>query len=73
MTKATLRKETISLGLAYRFRSSVYCHCGGRHGSAQGDMLLEELRAYILIQGQPGGDSPLQATKRRLSSALGGA
>ena len=35
MTKATLLKENISLGLAYSFRGSVHYHHGGMHGGWQ--------------------------------------
>jgi hypothetical protein len=52
MTKATLIKENISLGLAYSFRGSVCYHHVGKHGIIQADLLLEkELRVYILIYG----------------------
>ena len=47
MTKATLIKD-ISLGLAYRFRGSVHYHHGGKHGSVQAGMVLEELRVLHL-------------------------
>jgi hypothetical protein len=37
------------LGLAYRFRGSVHCHHGRKHGSVQGDMVMEkELRVLHL-------------------------
>lgn len=42
MTKATLLKDNISLALPYSFRSSVHYH-GGKHGSLQADLVLEEL------------------------------
>jgi hypothetical protein len=45
MTKSNFRKHNIYLGLAYRFRDSVHYHPGGKHGSIQEDMVLEELRA----------------------------
>jgi hypothetical protein len=49
MTKATLMKENISLGLASRFRGSVHYHHGGRHGGVQANMVLEkELRVLRL-------------------------
>jgi hypothetical protein len=35
MTKATLIKENISLGLAYRFRGLVHYHHGGECGVLQ--------------------------------------
>jgi hypothetical protein len=47
MTKATLIKN-ISLGLAYRFRSSVHYHQGRKQGSIQADVELEELRVLHL-------------------------
>ena len=50
MTKATLIKENISLGLACSFRGSVHYHHGGKRGSGQADMVLEkELRVLLLI------------------------
>jgi hypothetical protein len=36
------------LGLAYRFRGSVLYHHGGKYGSVQPDVVLEELRALHL-------------------------
>jgi hypothetical protein len=36
------------LGLAYRFKGSVYYNHGRKHGSIQADMGLEELRALHL-------------------------
>jgi len=49
MTKATLIKANISLGLAYGFRGSVHYHHGEKHGSVQADMVLEkELRVLHL-------------------------
>ena len=42
MTKTTLIKDNISLGLADSFRGSVYYHHGRKHGSIQTDMVLEE-------------------------------
>jgi hypothetical protein len=63
MTKATLIKENINLGLAYSFRGSVHCHPGRKHGSLQADIVPEkELRVL---------DLDLKAVRRRLSSALG--
>jgi hypothetical protein len=62
MTKATLIKENIELGLAYSFRGLVYyCH-GEKHGSIQADV-LEELRVLHLDL----------KVSRRLSSTLDGA
>jgi hypothetical protein len=34
--------------MAYRFRGSVQCHHGGKHGNVQADMGLEELRVLRL-------------------------
>ena len=48
MTKATLIKENISLGLAYSFRGSVHYHHGGKHGRGQIGMVQEELRVLHL-------------------------
>jgi hypothetical protein len=42
MAKTTLTKENIQLGLAYSFRGSVHHHHGGKHGSVQADIVLEE-------------------------------
>jgi len=51
--------------LAYSFRGSVYYHRdGGKHGSVQADLVLEEPRVLHL---------GLKAAGRRLSAALGGA
>jgi hypothetical protein len=60
MTKVTLIKEKMSLGMAYRFRSSVHYDHAGNHGSIQADMVLEEQR-------MPHHD--LKAARMRLSSA----
>ena len=49
MTKATLIKENISLGLAYSFRGlMVHYHHSGKHGSMQADMVLKAPRAIHL-------------------------
>jgi hypothetical protein len=42
MSKATLIKRNISLGLAYRFRGSIHYHHDEKHGSIQADMVLEK-------------------------------
>jgi hypothetical protein len=47
MTKATLIKENIELGLAYSFGGLVHYHHGGKHGSMQADMVLEELSSAV--------------------------
>jgi hypothetical protein len=57
VTKITLIKEDIQLELAYSFRRSVYYHNSGKHGSAQADMVLEELRALHLDPKAVTGDS----------------
>jgi hypothetical protein len=49
MTKATLVKDNILLGLSYTFRSSVHYHQGRKHGSIQAGMVLEELRVPQLV------------------------
>ena len=59
MTKATLTKENIYLGLADSFRGSVHYHHGGKRGGIQAGMVQEELRVLHL---------DLQASKRRPSS-----
>jgi hypothetical protein len=57
MTTATFIKETISLGLSYSFGGLVHYHHGGKHGSTQVGMVLEELRVLYLDP---------QATRKRL-------
>jgi hypothetical protein len=42
MTKATLKKENIQLGLAYSFRGPVCCYHGGKHSIMQANLMLEE-------------------------------
>jgi hypothetical protein len=49
MTKATLMKKTIYLGLTYRFKGSFYYYQGGKHGSIQAGMVLGKLRLLHLI------------------------
>ena len=44
-----------------------------QHGSMQEDMVLEDLRVLHLDTTQPEGDYILQAVRRRVFSALGGA
>jgi hypothetical protein len=61
MTKATLLKANIALGLAYSFRGSVHYHHGGKHGSRQADTVLEESRVLYLDP---------KAVRKSLSSAL---
>jgi hypothetical protein len=48
MTKATLIKENIQMGLAYRFRGSLHYHQGRKHGSIQAGMVQEELTVLHL-------------------------
>jgi hypothetical protein len=56
MTKATLIKENISLGLNYSFRDLVHYH-HEKHGSIQADMVLEkEMRALHLDPQAAEGD-----------------
>ena len=57
MTKATLIKENISLGLAYSFRDLVHYHHGGKHSGIPADMDVEkEPRFYILKRKAAEGD-----------------
>ena len=44
------------MGLAYSFRGSVRYHHGGKHGSLQADMVLEELRVLHLDPQAAEGD-----------------
>jgi hypothetical protein len=46
------------MGLVNRFRGSVHYHHGGKYGSIQADMVLEELRVLHHVP----------KTKRRLAS-----
>jgi hypothetical protein len=57
MTKATLIKENIELGLAHSCRGFVHYHHGRKQGSVQADMVLEkELRGLHLdLQAAEGG------------------
>ena len=49
MTKATLTKANISLGLAYSFRGSIHYHHGEKHSVGQADRVMEkELRVLYL-------------------------
>jgi hypothetical protein len=56
MTKATLIKENIELGLAYSFRGVVHYHQGGKHGSMQVDMVLEKKLRVLDLDPQATGD-----------------
>jgi hypothetical protein len=62
MTKPTLIKDNIYLGLPYSFRGSVHYHHGRKHGSVQAGMALEELRVLYLDP---------KAARKRVSYALG--
>ena len=74
MTKATLIKENILLGLAYSFRGSVHYYHGGKHGSVKADMvLLEELRVLNLDPKAARRRLCSAGTQERVSSSLGGA
>jgi hypothetical protein len=59
MIKATLIKDSIYLGLVYRFRGSVHYHQGGKPGSIQASM-AQELRVLYL---------DWKASRRRLLSS----
>jgi hypothetical protein len=48
MTKATLIKANILLGLAYSFRGLVHYHHGRKHGNVQTDMVMEWVRVLHL-------------------------
>ena len=48
MTKVTLIKANISLGLAHSFRALVHYHQGRKHGSVQADVALEDPRVLQL-------------------------
>jgi hypothetical protein len=50
------------LGLAFHFRGLVHYHYGGKYGSIQADLMLEQ--AIILHLGP-------KAARKKLSSALG--
>jgi hypothetical protein len=72
MTKTTLRKDNISLGLAYRFRDSVHYHHDRKHGSIQADMVLEEPRALHLDSKAAGIRlAPIGSWEEALPSTLG--
>jgi hypothetical protein len=60
MTKATLIKVTISLGLAYSFRGSVHYHQVEKHGSVQADILIYRQQKGIVFCRQPGRGSGSQ-------------
>ena len=71
MTKATLIKENIQLGLAYGFRGLVHYHRGRKHGSIQADMVLEVRRVLHLDPKAAEGDCLPQAARRRLEFYTG--
>jgi len=64
MAKATLVKDSISLGLASSFRRFVYYYHGGKHGSVQADMEREK---YLGVQHQ----DPEAAERERERETLG--
>ena len=64
MAKATLIKDNIKLGLAYKVRGSVHYHLGRKHGSIHAGMALEELRVLHLV--------PMVNRRRLASRKLGG-
>jgi hypothetical protein len=47
MTKTTLIQANIKFGLLYSFRGLINYHHGGKHGSVQVDMVLEEPRVVF--------------------------
>jgi hypothetical protein len=48
MTKATLKIANIQLGVAYRFRDSVYYDQGWKHGSILTGMVLKKEQSSTL-------------------------
>jgi hypothetical protein len=57
MTTSPLTKQSISLQLAYSFRSVVHYCRGGKHGRLQADMVLEkELKVLHLDPQAARGD-----------------
>jgi hypothetical protein len=48
MSKGTLIKDNIEVGLAYKFRGLIHFHHGEKHSSVQASMALEELRVLYL-------------------------
>jgi hypothetical protein len=56
MTKATLRKENILLGLDYSFSGLVCYYYGGRHDCVQADMVLVKELRVLLLDPQATGD-----------------
>jgi hypothetical protein len=67
MTKATLIKKSISLGLVYSFRGSVHYHHGGKDGSMQADMVLEEELRTSHLNLKVARNFIPQTARRRLS------
>jgi hypothetical protein len=67
MTMATLIKKTISLGLAYSFRTLIHYHYGVKQSIMQADMVLEEPTVLHLVPKQPGKDCLQQAAKEKVS------
>jgi hypothetical protein len=62
MTKSTLIKANISLGLAYSFGGLVHYHHGRNRGSVQSDKLLEKELCVLKLDTK---------TAKRLSSHCG--
>ena len=52
---ATLRKESIYLKLAYRFRGLVHCLHGGRYGGTQADTMLKKEPRVLHLYPQAAG------------------
>ena len=69
MTKASLIKDNIYLGVAYSFRCSVHYSHGEKQDSMQPDMMLDEPRVLHLDPKHPGEDFhlPCAELKNRTS------
>jgi hypothetical protein len=59
------------LRLVCRFRGSVYYHHGGKHGTVQADITLEELRLLHPDLKAAEEDCLPQAARRKPSSTFG--
>lgn len=71
MTKATLG-HTFNLGcLTVSFRGLIHSHPGGKHVSSRQMWCWRNWEWHILIPRYPGEDHCWQASKRRVSLALG--
>ena len=55
MTRPTLIRKLIYLGLAYSFRGLVHYHHGGEHGSMQADRVLEKSLRVLYLGPQVAG------------------